>query len=507
MVPRAAGLPAEMKTDKDGRFEIRGIGRGRFAVLQIEGDAIENVTIRSYTKPDFDPKSVLPPDNRSRMGHVHPDPRPTIYGPEFVHVARPTQVIAGTVRDKMTGKPVVGVTVNSGVQNGWWENAVYATTDFQGRYRLVGLPKTAKRQVTFFPGEASPYLPAAFAVPDEEGLRAITLNAELTRGVVVTGRITDKETGKPVAASLRYMPLKGNQYYGTTPGTDNFHFGSQGFSTDPNGRYRLVALPGPGLVTAQSNSRSESGGRYTIAKLDSADKPWAYLQQAETLGEAFIAADGHIEPLLNQSGYKVIDAAAGTESVTVDLQFDPGRSISGTIVGPDGSPVAGCTITGLMAAYDPRKTLTDANFTAVALDPERPRTLAAISADRRLAGAIKVSGAETSPPVLKLRPTGSVTGRVIDADGKPVAKAQVMIFYRDNVLHRLAPSAQTFNRSWTEADADGRFRVDGLIAGQQFGIGFEVKGRMLDVAKPRGYTITPGESKDLGDIKSKPYGE
>jgi RNA polymerase sigma factor (sigma-70 family) len=507
MVPRAAGLTAEVKTDKDGSFEFRGIGRGRLAVLQIEGDAIEHVTVRSYTKPDFDPKSVQPVDNRPRPGFINADSRPTVYGPEFVHVARPTQVISGTVRDKLTGKPIAGANVNSGARQGWWENAVYATTDADGRYRIVGLPKTAKRQVMFFPGEGMPYLPAAFLVPDEEGLQAITLNVELTRGVVVTGRITDKATGNPVAAGLHYNPLKGNKFFDTTPGTDNFHFGSQGFQTDANGRFRLVALPGPGLVTAQSSSRSESGGRYTIAKLDPADKPLAYLQQVESLGEAFIAADGHIEPLMNQSGYKVIDPAAGTESLTVDMQFDAGRSISGTIVGPDGSPVAGCTITGLMAAFDPRKTLNDVKFTAVALDPERPRTVAAISADRKLAAAIKVSGAETTSPVIKLQPTGIVTGRLTDADGKPVANAKVSVFYSDNVVNQLR-SANIFDRTTTTTDADGCFRAEGVMATQRFGVGFEVKGRMLQtLAKMRDMTIPPGESKDLGDIKSKPFGE
>jgi RNA polymerase sigma factor (sigma-70 family) len=508
MVPRAAGVPSEVKTDKDGRFEIRGIGRGRLAVVQIAGDATEHLTLRAYTKPDFDPKSVLPTDNRPRPGFANVEPRPKVYGPDFVHALRPTQVISGIVRDKLTGKPISGITINSFVQQGWWENAVYATTDAEGRYRVVGLPKTAKRQVTFFPVEGSPYLPAGFAVPDQEGLQPITVNAELTRGVVVTGRIIDKATGKPVAAGLRYMPLKGNTFYATTVGADRHHFGSQGFSTDANGRFRLVALPGPGLLFAQSNSRSESGGRYTIAKLDPADKPLAYLEQAESLGEAFIAADGHIESLLNQSGYKVIDAAAGTESVTVDMQFDPGRSISGTIVGPDGEPVAGCYVVGLMAAFDPRKPLSDTTFKAVALDPERPRTIAASSPDRKLAGAMKVSGAETAPPVLKLQPTGAVTGCLIDADGKPVAKAQVSVFYRDNLLNALRPGSGIFDRHMAETDADGRFRAEGVVAGQRFGVGFEVKGRILDTGKTvRELTITPGESKDLGDIKSKPFGE
>src|SRR5262249_53548959 len=155
-------------------------------------------------------------------------------------------------------------------------------------------------------------------------------------------------------------------------------------------------------------------------------------------------------------------------------------------------------------AFDPRKTLSDASFTAVALDPDRPRTVAAMNADRKLAGAIKVSGAETTTPVIKLQPTGSVTGRLTDADGKPVANVQVTVFYRDNVVNQLS-SANIFDRAATTTDADGCFRAEGVVAGQRFGVGFEMKGRMLNAgSKSRDLTITPGESKDLGDLKCKP---
>src|SRR5262249_61929143 len=202
------------------------------------------------------------------------------------------------------------------------------------------------------------------------------------------------------------------------------------------------------------------------------------------------------------------DPAAGTELVTVDMQFDPGRSISGTIVGPDGSPVAGCTIARLTAAHDPRTILTDAKFTAVALDPERPRTIAAISPDRKLARAMKVSGTEPAPVVLKLQPTGTVTGRLIDNEGMPGARAQGRGSYRDNVLNALEQKDNFFPSAWAETDADGRFRAEGVAAGQRFGVGFEVRGRMLDAgSKVRELTLAPGESKDLGDIKSKPFGE
>jgi hypothetical protein len=69
-------------------------------------------------------------------------------------------------------------------------------------------------------------------------------------------------------------------------------------------------------------------------------------------------------------------------------------------------------------------------------------------------------------------------------------------------------SANIFDRATTTTDADGCFRAEAVTANQQFGVGFEVKGRIVNAgSKSRDMTITPGETKDLGEIKSKPYGE
>src|SRR5262249_23087625 len=155
-------------------------------------------------------------------GYSRMPPRATMYGPDFVHTARPCQVIAGTVTDKATGKPLAGINVNGSEQNGWWENAVYATTDAQGRYRLVGLPKAPQRRLSFFAkASGTPVLTAGFTVNDVEGTQPITFDVGLVRGVVVTGRVTDKATGKPIRdAGLHYNPLAGNSFFDKTPGTD-----------------------------------------------------------------------------------------------------------------------------------------------------------------------------------------------------------------------------------------------------------------------------------------------
>jgi len=40
---------------------------------------------------------------------------------------------------------------------------------------------------------------------------------------------------------------------------------------------------------------------------------------------------------------------------------------------------------------------------------------------RDLAGSLRIRGAEKEPLVVKLQPCGSIRGRVLDSDGKPLA--------------------------------------------------------------------------------------
>lgn len=507
--PGAGGLSRQVRTDRDGRFEVRGAGRDRMVALRVEGETIEHRMIRVVTTPKFDPKTASPADWSGVMPGRGRRPRPPIYGPEFTHSARPSQAIVGTVRDKDTGKPTAGVHVLAQIDldAGWFEDAVTTQTDAEGRYRAIGLPKTPLRQVRIFAGEQSPYLPAAYSVRDVEGLGPITFDLEMVRGVLIRGRVVEKNTDKPVrGAGIGYRPLADNSHFDKTPGDIRYRVGITCSSGD-DGRFLLAVPPGPGVILAQAETRGGVATMYTQVRLDPADRPRAYLEQVEQLGEAFAGAGGEIVTLGGASAYKVVDPPAGALELPVDLTFDIGRSLSGTVLDPDGRPLAGCTVGGLTATYDQSQTLKDATFTAIALDPERPRTVVFLHRDRKLGGAVKLSGAEPTPPAVKLEPCGTITGRVLDAEGRPIAGATASLSYRDPIVHRSASSG-VYGRDDLLADEQGRFRIDGLIPGQRFSVGFRAKGRLLDAGgKYRDMTITPGELKDIGDIKSKPYGE
>jgi RNA polymerase sigma factor (sigma-70 family) len=509
-VPRAAGLPGSVPTDRDGRFELRGVGRGRIVALRVEAEAIEHRTIRAVTQAGFDPKSVAPPPGaRTPPGYRGVRPWPDLYGPDFVHSARPSQSVVGTVRDRATGKPLAGVGVNGSAKDAWWENHAYTKTDEQGRYRLIGLPKVPERRLGFHAGDNSPYLEAGYLVKDIEGVGPITFDVGLVRGVVINGRVTERATGKPVrGAGIHYNPLAGNPSFDKTPGSDIHRFASIGYSADADGRFRLVALPGPGLISAQAETRGDHrNSPYTQVRLDPADRPRADVSRLDAMGVTFLTADGHIESLEFQSAYKVIDPPAGSDTLNLELQFDTGRSVSGTVVDPEGKPLAGCTVYGLRATWDRLETLKEAAFTAIALDPELPRTAAFLHKGRKLAGVIKLTGAETTAPTAKLQPCGAVTGRVRDEEGRPVNGAKVMLYYRDRKVSAIASIRPTGGIA-LDTDRDGRFRIELVVPGQEFGISFQQKGRFLDTGnKYNKLTITPGEAKDLGDIPTRPFGD
>src|SRR5262249_6765779 len=132
--PGAAGLPEEVTTDAAGRFVLRGVGDGRLLSLEISADTIETVIARVAVDSAFDAEVAHFDPRKAEPGRGR-TVGPLVYGPAFSHAARPCRVIAGTVFDQKTKKPLANAGVSARVRGGWWEGGVYARTDAAGRYR------------------------------------------------------------------------------------------------------------------------------------------------------------------------------------------------------------------------------------------------------------------------------------------------------------------------------------------------------------------------------------
>jgi hypothetical protein len=204
------------------------------------------------------------------------------------------------------------------------------------------------------------------------------------------------------------------------------------------------------------------------------------------------------EPLCDPMGYHrllEINPAKDVQTLTCHLEVEPGHTLRGTVVGPDGKPLAGARICGLRSylyTVWEAEPLQTAEFTAHALTPDRPRNLLVIHEGKHLAGSLVVRGDEKGPVTIKLQPWGTLAGRLVSPNGKPYAKGELRFGWGPRGFDVTVGSHPLHS---IPRDQTGRFRVEGLIPGLKYKLvllgGGDVRTEV---------TLAAGETKDLGDV-------
>ena len=119
------------------------------------------------------------------------------------------------------------------------------------------------------------------------------------------------------------------------PGFDGtFLFVDAGVRTKEDGSYRFVGLPGPGLVAVYLTENHY---------LRAPEREDEYGTKETSLN----TAPYHLSFTSNYSALARIDPAKGVDSVKRDVTLDPGWRFKGTVLGPDGQPLAGARSFGL----------------------------------------------------------------------------------------------------------------------------------------------------------------
>jgi protocatechuate 3,4-dioxygenase beta subunit len=508
-------------TDSDGRFTLTGVGRDRLLEIGFIGPTIEHRWVEVMTRPG--PSQVLP-----GTGIVLPGNKPTKvrFGNTFVHVAAPTKPIVGVVRDADTGKPLAHISLYKPFTRSD-EPSGSATTDAEGRYRLVGLGKCDAVELKAYPEGDQPYYAKTFKVRmNTPGLEPVTADITLKRRLVLSGRVTDRATGKPVGGVwVTYRPLTSNPHVARAPGDVETSAGS-----DDNGAFRIPAMTGKGVVLVRA--RRERSNRYLSARLDPADRARGLLDLRDPS-----LLDTAPRPTMPEeyNAYRLVEVPEKATSFSCDLTLDPGRTLAGKVVDPDGKPLAGATV---FSPNDPdvggyHETLEGADFTVFALDLSRPRRLYFEHERRRLGASLVVRGDEAGPVTARLEPLGAVHGRLVDARGKPIAGAAFQKVYADADgrprvqfpagLPYLTPeeekraerargySGKTLITGPEKSDADGRFRIPSLLPGVKFDLRAHVSVPAPDIAPNASRvigdrviarpTVRPGEDLDLGELR------
>ena len=433
------------------------------------------------------------PPGRRMIGRP---PAPRLVGATFEEIAGPTKPITGVVRSKATGHPLAGVRVVGTEPATWTE--VSTVTDAQGQFRLAGLPKGSSYQVRAVPRPGvDAFLGSRVRVTDTEGLAPIETALELPKGVIITGRLIDTATGKPVRAKhVLHLKVPGNRNEGDA------ELSSSGM-VDPT--FRITVPPGEGMIFA--NVRGEHLP-YTRARLRPGDK-------GKGLGGV---GDGETSTMRldAQHAYRMIDISAAAESLAVDLELTRGDTIKGRLISPTGKPVVGAQYSGHSDAWSEAKTLAADTFEVLGLKSGHPRVVTFGHKELRLVGwAVVKEGDYTvgAPLVVRLQRAGSIKGRLVDEDGIPMGGARLGVRTHYPDVEGFGPPRQGL---WPDdaiyvSDANGQFLIDGLRPGLKCSIYVQSKmrpGFRLDTGDVfREITSQPGEIRDVGDVKVKAVAE
>ena len=192
-------------------------------------------------------------------------------------------------------------------------------------------------------------------------------------------------------------------------------------------------------------------------------------------------------------------------------------SIKGTLIDPAGMPVVGAGAQGLTARRGSAQSLPSDAFEVRGLEAGHPRRVIFTHRSRKLAGAVVLRDEDmkaSKPLAVRLVAAGSIAGRLVDEDGLPLAGAKLHVVTFDldgNNLpfaeaRALWPSDETF-----ATDANGRFRIEGLVPGVATDIQVSSRGRpnfrFVAGLALRKLTLDAGEARDLGDVKAEEVGQ
>ena len=174
------------------------------------------------------------------------------------------------------------------------------------------------------------------------------------------------------------------------------------------------------------------------------------------------------------------------------------RSARSGCSAPTASPSPGVTAEGEGA----EATKTPGVMTVSGLNPTRPKRFIFRHDGRKLVGFLLARGDEAEPYTVRLQPWGTIAGRLIDADGRPRPSAELMSTDWGAAMNDPARGILPM----IKADAQGRFRVEGLVPGQSYtgsAVGEEAQKKGFGVVIDR-VVLKPGETRDLGDVRARP---
>jgi protocatechuate 3,4-dioxygenase beta subunit len=380
-------------------------------------------------------------------------------------------------------------------------------TDVQGRFAFTNLPEDATAEIMAKkPGlapfhtlteEMDPQRGCTFTAGQEEDI-VLTLPDSRKITGIVTGpenqpvgnvKIAIRETA--IQVNLIYPPVQAAEdgtftFDGLAPGTYSL------LVADPDWIAESVTVDVQADVGVQL--KVGKGVPLTVTVVDGiTNKPvhpaqvHIYRQgEGSAIPVAAAADNGTVQKQVAPGTYNVSAYAQGYRSsrsvvavvedgkpAEITITLGASAKVTGTVRDPDGNQIAGVQVFTLPSSGSPQKTspLTDdkGQF-AIGWEPQENNWtqgeyfIAAIHKEKNLAVAETID-AETQEVQLRLMPAETITGKVVDPDGKPLAAAHVVVQFRGSSWSTTFPGT-----SAVTTDDSGVYTVTALPPEQRYAV-------------------------------------
>ena len=444
LYPTAWRMIAPATTDSEGRFQIVGVGGDRAVRLQVSGPGLRSATVSVLTRDDVaDFTQAIRtryPRTRRPDGYFYPprknapegDQGVLLFGPSPMIELDRARTVSGVVRDATTGEPIAGHRMGVAAGMGY----AGAETDSHGRYRILRDEDEPSIVIYSDYYHTDRYLTVARRLTDTKGFGEIVANFDIPRGVVINGRVLEAGTDRPIVSAPRqgchdtvpgpllagnvfYFPLSTNAALRAHP--TGLYF--EGFKTGTNyyrtvaiggdGRFRVAVPPGPGVLVVQAAPglpMFAEVGTWQESKRFHLQFPYVTLA-SRARGDG--APEGDAQslpgfmgpiPLTNYHAYRVINPAADAKAIdlTIAVPRAPTRTLR--FVGPDGRPIRGVRVRGLVAEPMTMTIVLDGSEAEVlALGPGERREVFATSNDGKFTASAVVSTADPQSRTIRLK--------------------------------------------------------------------------------------------------------
>ncbi|MEM7311936.1 MAG: M56 family metallopeptidase [Planctomycetota bacterium] len=486
------GVISKVVSNSKGQFEIDDlIGKDDVAVLRVT-DA--NIAYKLVHVLGWEMKTVYGP------GMTIVDQNVPFLGKTFSVVAEPSVPVYGIVRDVDTKEPLANTWVAVGGTYGTTMSQsgfIRTRTDKEGRYRIEGLPiipqglKSYQKNRLEIRPEKLPYVETDVVVPRGNGKDPTEFNIELRRAIVAKGRLTNRQTGKPIAlARMYYAPYSKNDHCAKfaryADGTTMMLGNDTRYHTDEDGNFEIPVIPGRGVVAAQVTQGGFVAG-YGAKSIEA----------FEDEKDSYTVLSDHIIPSSFHS-LAEIDVAEDAESHELTMEVDEGVEVTVKFVDQDGKPVSGAEGGGLTSNRQWKKLKDKSHVSIPGMAIGEVRSVQAFHYDRKLARMVRIVPEEgKSEFTVQLLPYGKLTGRITDTEGRPVAKAVVQASHHNDPIF-LSSLRQVVT------DDEGKFTYELPV-----GIEYDLQIRIED--QIRTYKKVDMSEKpmriDLGDLVYDEFGK